>query len=124
MIIPKEAIEKAIEGGWKYNGKKVRRVTLDDPTRAPETFTVEIGDNELEYCKYMMWQAIALDPSFWQSLGKALGWPEYEETGSWSYDGNEERDWTWRVRAHRFYDLILTGGDTDAFWKEILKTAL
>lgn len=27
----------------------------------------------------------------------------------------------WRIVAHRFYDLILTGRDTTKFWEDLLK---
>lgn len=49
-MIPKRAISKAIEGGWQ-NGPQ-RRAELD------------IG--------WSVYEKIALDPSFWQALGKAL----------------------------------------------------
>lgn len=43
-----------------------------------------------------------LDPLFWQALGKALGWK-----GAWKH------------YAHQYFDLLLTGGDTEKFWKEL-----
>lgn len=51
--------------------------------------------------------AIALDPTFWQALGKALGWNERYMSGY--------------PVAHRFYDLILQGKPIDEFWAELLK---
>lgn len=75
-MIPKQAIEKAIEGGWK-NSENI----------------------------YPHWSVIAFDKTFWQALGKALGW--------------EELDWI--PYGQHFAKVILTGGDTEAFWKEILK---
>lgn len=81
-MIPTEAIEKAVAGGWRPT------------TRSSVLFGV-VGDTN----------AAILDPTFWQSLGKALGW--------------EARD-DWQQNAHRFYDLILTGGDTKKFWDELL----
>lgn len=84
-MIPKEAIKKAIEGGWKYKS----------------------GSG---------WTVIALDPSFWQCLGKALGWAD----NKLPVLAHEPLGYTRQKYAHRFYDLILTGGDTDAFWKELL----
>lgn len=55
----------------------------------------------------------ALDPLFFQALGKALGWhkgiaPEHE----YLY---------WSAHAKAFYDLTLTGGDIEAFWTDLLK---
>ena len=86
-MIPKQAIEKAIEGGWK-----------------PDKITM-YGAQE--------WRDLfALDPTFWQSLGKALGWRDFvdDENVMSAYFGE-----TWRYNAMRFYDLILTGGDLEAF---------
>lgn len=82
--------------------------------------------------------ALALDPSFWQALGKALGW-KYED----SRDSSIRLNGQWIESARRFYDLVLTNGDKkdweyvedvggslggrkisalDKFWEEILPT--
>jgi hypothetical protein len=102
MTIPKEAIEKAIEGGWHLqDGDTLVRVT-------------NVGVMMRE------WQVTALSLSFWQCLGKAL---EMERRGMWYVKiGNNKRRHvqTWEAVALHFYDLILTGGDTDAFWRELL----
>lgn len=50
-MIPKEAIERAIEGGW---------ADFDPST----SIIYDTG----------YWQVIALDLRFWKCLGKALGW--------------------------------------------------
>lgn len=78
-MIPKTIIEKAFEGGYKSR----------------------VGD-------LVSWEEIALDPAFWQCLGKALGWERY----TMPYGD-------WKMYARRFYDLILTGQSTDEFWKEL-----
>lgn len=57
-------------------------------------------------------EQIALDPLFWQALGKALGWDGW----SVQFYGDE-----WLFHAHQYFDLVLTGGDTEAFWKELIK---
>lgn len=53
-----------------------------------------------------------LDPLFWQSLGKALGWGKNNE-GVIVY-----RDWL--KEWHRFIDKIANGGTADDFFKELL----
>src|SRR4051794_8317136 len=94
-MIPKAAIEKAIEGRW----------TPPLPLVTYPSFN----------------KSAALDPSFWQSLGKALGWGKTDYCWGCGYDEGETISTdVWFVNAHRFYDLILTGSDTDAFWKELL----
>lgn len=73
------------------------------------------------------WEADALDPLFFQALGKALGWGRYMYVGKMERlldDGKLEGDsWTLPVEeyhAHRFYDLILTNQSTEEFWSELL----
>ena len=116
-MIPIEAIEKAIEGGW--SGVGVIYEVMD-------WGIVNLGTEQ-----EMSWAEIALDPSFWQSLGKALGWDGEVKIRAHK-DKSRKRHWEndyyddWRVltraeyHAHRFYDLILTGGDTKAFWQHLL----
>ena len=101
MNIPKEAIEKAIEGGWKPN-----------------------AHNEgIDWRGVIQpWQATACDPSFWQSLGKALGWTERIDGGLKYENGFYKKLPVEQWYAHKFYDLILTGGDTEVFWKELLSS--
>jgi hypothetical protein len=107
-MIPKQAIEKAIEGGYKID----LAWFVDLPVYAHAQ--------------------IIIDPDFWQALGKALGWLnhcpanidhkpttnplECPECGC-SYNGAQ----IWKDSAHRFYDLILTGGDTEKFWDDLLQ---
>lgn len=64
----------------------------------------------------------ALDPLFWQSLGKALEWERYNRCPACSRvpspaSGPFDE---WHYHALYFYDLILTGGDTQAFWDDLL----
>ncbi len=91
-MIPKQAIEKAIEGGWKKKG----------------------------YIDHYTDEIVALDPAFWQALGKALGW-KTNKLKSMEKQQPGDVFQHWYQRAMRFYDLILTGGDTEAYWEELLK---
>jgi hypothetical protein len=95
-MIPKQAIELAKRRGWKpaeYRHRLHYRTGGKNGRGTTQTTSASITEHE-----------IALDPTFWQALGKALGWiKEY-----------------WWPRAMKFYDLILTGGDTDAYWNELL----
>lgn len=85
-----------------------------------------------------------MDPAFWRGLSKALGWDD-KCSDCYLWLGKEDKDkyvhkmcksgshldmhdkyWKnkpWADAAHRFYDLILTGGDTGKFWQELLATA-
>lgn len=104
-MIPKQAIEAAVVGGWIQS---------------------QFSEN---------WQLIVLDPTFWQALGKTLGWEKKmvvrvgevignfvggnkfvgQEMGFGMHYFNPEI-----YHAHRFYELILTGGDTEKFWADLL----
>lgn len=101
--IPKEAIEKAVEGGWKYS--------------ASAGWHSALGHEEVQ-CMYL----IALDPSFWQALGKALEWGIHAAYVTDPDDGamGIEQVKEWKLNAFRFYDLILTEQSTEAFWRELL----
>lgn len=87
-----EAIKLAIEGGFKF---------------APEA----INNRSL-------WPSIILMPEFWQALGNAF----IEKDGQnsdWNYILGDPQP-PWQRHAHQYFDLILTGGDLDAFWKGLL----
>lgn len=64
-------------------------------------------------------KVLALTRTFWECLGKALGWPPHL-----NYKSHQKVLGTygpqWRVESHRLYDLILTGGDIEKFWEELV----
>lgn len=57
---------------------------------------------------------IVLWPSFWQALGKALGWGEF-------IGMDRKLGYVWLNEAHKYFDLALTGGDTEQFWQDLIK---
>lgn len=60
---------------------------------------------------------IFLDPLFWQSLGKALGW-----NGCNFGDGRETFcSWklSWKEEWHRFIDHLAEGKDAESFFKTL-----
>lgn len=110
-MIPKQAIEKAIEGGWESNLPSVVAKSVDDHKEALHA----------DILTKIMWAQFAplavCDPTFWQSLGKELGWSEVTPGNAVMSTYFPQ---TWRYNALRFYDLILTGGDTEEFWVKLL----
>ncbi len=100
-MIPKEAIEKAIEGGWN-------------------TYIAN-GWSPLEWCGAPRFSGdelyfIALDPSFWQSLGKALGWKGKAYFRSKGYECEP-----WQFFQLSFVEASWGGADEVAdFWRELL----
>ncbi len=143
-MIPKTAIDKAIEGGWNMGGIATAHTVKHQGDRIYfENGKSKNGTSKM-YTSYSL-STIALDPTFWQALGKSLGWKygnvcecggsisdciinskrvigyKYQCFGICGkfYEGINRHEWD--MNAHRFYDLILTGGDTEKFWEEILK---
>ena len=106
MTIPKEAIERAIQGGYT----KSDAVNSDWALRLP---------SELH-------GMIALDPSFWKALGEVLGWAEEDELirSCWRLSGGgsymPEGLYHWHKTATRFCELILRRADTAEFWERLL----
>lgn len=130
-MIPKLAIEKAIEGGWNK----------------PQFY---VQDNQPEH---LLWQVVVLDRTFWIALGKALGWNGVWEMNFFKEDGSpspryffigeekitgtdirsgEKREYViaqttsrvekeaWSFNARRFFDLLLQGKPTDEYWAGLL----
>jgi hypothetical protein len=96
MQIPREAIEKAIEGGWAtYKGEPIEFYFYDE-------------------CR-PKWQEIAFDPSFWQALGQTLNW-----YGLYSDVFGKDAIAAWQRKAHEFYALVLTSRNTEKFWEDLL----
>lgn len=93
-----EAIRLAIEeGGYKKDPHLIDLMPLSNKTLA----------------------LAVLDPLFWQALSKALGWDKTHTV--WFKQSWENRE-PWLNHAHQHFDLILTGGDIESFWKELLKS--
>lgn len=144
MTIPKEVIDKAFEGGWMSS------VALDSSSRwqcvaLDKTFWKALG-NALgwETSKY---RACEMKKPFYYGESKrgsgAIVGESKDKTQwyvRWDYGRNgkptqgmgarqpypkenisiRDTSSSWQMVARRFYDLILTGGDTDAFWQQLL----
>jgi hypothetical protein len=74
-----------------------------------------LGDSTIgrftRYCKAEVIQ----DPLFWQALGKALRWESNYQRKRGGYH------FAWLHNAIQYHEMVLTDGDTDTFWKELLK---
>lgn len=100
-----ETITKAIEGGWNA-GKEVKIQTYYK--RLP---TVSVGDLG-EDGEFLRTQEYLLDPLFWQSLGKAMGW----ET---QFDEDKGFNHQWQYEWHRFIDHLAEGKDAESFFESL-----
>ena len=65
--------------------------------------------------KDIVGRGLILDPLFWQALGKALGWKR-ELSQHWDIVRPE-----WLNKAMTYYEINLTGGDTEKFFKKLIK---
>lgn len=93
----KEAIQKAIEGGYKILSWDIGSPVYDK--------------NE-----------VLLDPLFWQSIGKALGWNEdhFYLVANGIEMESQQNDKVWKLYWHRFIDHLASGGEAEKFFKELL----
>ncbi len=130
MTKMKEAIKKAIEGGWKA-----------------KSFGCEC------YAHGGFWDCPScafFDPSFWQSLGKAMEWgyeavmvDEKGHPKEWVYREhcsvcgsviNDQEEGcpvgcvtdnapveSWAYEWHRFIDHLIAGKDVDSFFNELIQ---
>jgi hypothetical protein len=98
----KEAIQKAIEGGYEFTfiGQ------FYDPGHPWRNREIAIN-------------SIFDDPLFWQALGKAMGWREKSEVANDVTYRFEPAQW--QLEWHRFIDHLAEGKDAESFFKELLK---
>lgn len=123
MQIPKLAIEKAVKGGWRQFASSDEEIRVD---LTNNTWPMIWGTAPSGLAKGLPVAVAALDPTFWQALEKSCGWDKmFTELIDVEQDGGiaimEHKVETWLHYARLFYDLILTGGDTEKFWEDLLK---
>jgi Uri superfamily endonuclease len=88
-----QIIEKAIEGGYAQEvGKRV----------------IKEGSKDENSDIYF----ILLDPLFWQSLGKALGWGIEKDDVQWHLPEKWKQEWHW------FIDHLIEGKSIESFFEE------
>lgn len=117
----KEAIQKAIEGGYLAEAYEHFKTRMKNPD---ENIIVHIEKWENDYFAYMFggtWNCstIFLDPLFWQALGKSLGWrgeKKYINVTDETFGKFE----TWECYWHRFIDHLASGKDAESFFQELL----
>lgn len=96
----KQAITKAVEGGYELKEAKCHHVLMHDENGCPFGF------------HYEPWHFYTSDPSFWQALGKELGWVD---TDVRRIEGK-----IWRFHWHRFIDHLAEGKDAESFFATLL----
>jgi hypothetical protein len=126
MQIPIRAIELAITEGWQPEGFPLTEEPAEDievgivePTN-DDPYPIRFSNREYpEEGYYFSTDAehIVLDPKFFQALGKALGWGETE---IYRWDGEPLLTMYWKFQATQYFDLLMTGGSTEKFWKQLI----
>ena len=114
-----KAIQKAIEGGWKYKGN-----SKTDETVREGHVKVYVNDSE-DTKLYIDSTLLLLDPLFWQALGKSLGWIDttYTQRTGKIYAGrpvNIVHRQDWLSNWHKMVDHLANGGDIETFFKQLL----
>lgn len=102
-----QAIEKAIEGGWKP-------VLWIDIWKAGDTHdlgVVIIYGMEGERVPVLI-DRVVLKPDFWQALGKSMGW----EAGIDTYP---YKNVAWIRKWHYFIDHLAEGKDIESFFEAL-----
>lgn len=95
-----EAIKKAIEEGWNYNGSDMNEYTGYEHNIKP--------------------QLAFLDPQFWVCLGKAMGWkkeiscPDHRPCCIVMH-----YEMIWKPYWHDFIDALAEGKSAESFFKEL-----
>ena len=95
-----QVIEKAIEGGWQ-EGRSPKVV------KTRSGFLVQTKGEIIGFETSI--HSVFLDPLFWQSLGKAMGW--------WGENANGKPQWV--NKWHRFIDHLAEGKDAESFFESL-----
>lgn len=144
-MIPEYIIKLAIEGGWipTFCTKEMPWSVkwLNEFWYEVRRTTSYIQGEPFDEMKLWPSEKAICDPLFWSSLGKKLGWDVAIERFRCPNEACESMD-TWLTKKHCqdcgkklesisttssrwknqaivFFDLLLTNGDTGAFWSKI-----
>jgi hypothetical protein len=116
-----KAIKLAIEGGWQgleWHDEIEVEKGLKYPLYARVWGRSKEGEGHGTQVAF-----IVLDPSFWQALGKAMGWSGKVDMKFINAFGNTivftdlPR---WEMHWHKFIHHIAEGKDADSFFQELL----
>jgi len=122
------AIEKAIEGGWIYRqGMSFREWHYYDKGRPFVRAYFDTSSNSHD----IQWEEIMLDPIFWQSLGKAMGWQEcyyqyhYKFNEPYPFNvksksmSHQPHYLLWQYYWHSLIDHLADGGTIEEYFKKL-----
>lgn len=107
----KEAIQKAIEGGWKPFGSVLYKNFIEQKWSVPEV-----------YANFYHQPTWLLDPKFWQCLGKEMEWSDgvCSHLGMCRGKCPESKIPSWLFYWHKFIDHLAEGKKSEEFFKQFL----
>ena len=126
-----QAVEKAIEGGYMkakdyfgYIPSVVKEVHYNKPEKLHQghnffertSGSFHFGSAK-KYSFSISVNEIFLEPLFWQSLGKAMGWERMTELDTFAASGLRHAQETWLYQWHRFIDHLASGKDAESFFE-------
>jgi hypothetical protein len=106
-MTPKQFIEKAIEGGWKYKGLDSK---YDDFSESVEVYDPLTGLND-----YVSLLPIIVDPLAWQAVGKVEGWELADAKETKDFGDIKVNGFEWYVQMHRMIDALCEGKSIEQF---------
>ena len=115
-----EAIKIAIDNGWTtFKGHKVDSVRLIPGDKRLAEVIEEYGERASSSTTFS-YDEFFLDPLFWQSLGKGLGWDESVEIERPDFPLTPALKATqWKVHWHQFIDAVADGRTPEEFFREL-----
>jgi hypothetical protein len=120
----KEAIEKAVKGGYHLDGSDGMGIYDEGAHR---DFSAGTRTENASTCMVAV-KATLLDPQFWQALGKALEWNAVSNLASICVHGEEEcqtcRSSYWRYQWHCFLQALVDGHTPEAFFARLASSQL
>ena len=114
-----EVLKKATEGGYHINGSDGVEISYIGANDEYSAWTRT--DNESSFMVPV--EETLLDPSFWQALGRTLGWSEVCDLVIICVHGEEEcrrcRGYYWMYQWHCFIQAIADGNTPEAFFERL-----
>jgi hypothetical protein len=111
-----DAIEQAIEGGWKPSMCRKSFNLAKDGVWEFEGGRFSFGHKEDIYRWSVSYEEIFTDPLFWQALGKARGWNDGTHRAG---NGELTSIAYWRRASIGWFENRMAGGDETKFWESL-----
>jgi hypothetical protein len=114
-----EVIEKAVEGGYHIYGSDGMDTAYEGATNDYSAWTRKDNDSSF----IVPTEETFLDPTFWQALGRALGWSEACDLAISCRHGYKEwqrcRGYYWMYQWHCFIQALADGNTPEAFFAHL-----